>query len=87
MEISCAGADPTEQDLLQQGSEAQLIYPLSMSLVEAALGPPGMYRPRPTTTCVLARANQQELQSDLQIIATCAELGGTHGRQAKASCC
>ena len=45
-----------------------------------APGPPGRYRPKSDTTYVLSWINQQKLQSDLQMAATCAELGGVQER-------
>ena len=48
-----------------------------------ALEPPRRYRPRSTATYVLLEATWCELQSDLQMAATCAGLGGA---QVKPSC-
>ncbi|KAF6114495.1 hypothetical protein HJG60_010487 [Phyllostomus discolor] len=65
--------------------------PLSVSFVEVIgwhfnmvlrcpLGPLRRFRPRSAGTCVLPRAYQHELQSNLQMAATCARLRGAQER-------
>ena len=45
-----------------------------------ALGPPGTCRPTSVAICVLPGATWHELQSDLQIVATCAGLRDAQAR-------
>ena len=46
-----------------------------------ALGPPGRFRQKSAVAFVMPGAYEHELQSDLQMAATCAELGGAQKRQ------
>lgn len=45
-----------------------------------ALGPLRKFRPKSAVACVLPRATQHELQSNLKMASTCAGLGGAQVR-------